>query len=109
LFQVNTVVAEIDDGNPILITPLGSQTSTILLSQGASSSVQGTPEEDTHASTTTSMVHNIELAPTTQSTRDPNKNKVRYFLLALIKFKNLFFTAKSVDAIVTICDHRRTY
>jgi hypothetical protein len=56
-FQVNTVVAEIDDGNPLPITPIQSQTSSILFSQGVSSNVQDTPEEDTHASNTTSMVH----------------------------------------------------
>jgi hypothetical protein len=56
-FQVNTVVAEIDDRNPLPVTPIQSQTSSILFSQGASSSVQDTPEEDTHASNTTSMVH----------------------------------------------------
>jgi hypothetical protein len=56
-FQVNTVVAEIDDRNPLPVTPIQSQTSSILFSQGASSNVQDTPEEDTHASNTTSMVH----------------------------------------------------
>jgi replication factor A1 len=63
-FQVNTVVAEIDDGNPLPVMHIQSQTSSILFSQGASSSIQGTPEEDTHASNTTSMVHNTDLAPT---------------------------------------------
>jgi replication factor A1 len=81
-FQVNTIVAEIDDGNPLPVMPIQSQTSSILFSQGASSSMQGTPEEDTHASSTTSMVHNTDLAPTPQSTGDPDKNKVRYFSLA---------------------------
>jgi hypothetical protein len=60
-FQVNTIVVEIDDANPLPITPIESQTSSTLLSHGANSSVQGTPEEGTHASTTTSMVHNTEL------------------------------------------------
>jgi hypothetical protein len=78
-FQVNTVVAEIDDGNPLPVTPIQSQTSSILFSQGASSSVQGTREEDTYASNTTSMVHNTGLAPTPQSTGDLDKNKVHYF------------------------------
>jgi replication factor A1 len=80
-FQVNTIVAEIDGGNPLPVTPIQSQTSSIIFSQGVSSSVQGTPEEDSHASNTTSMVHNTDLAPTPQSTRDPDKNKVRYFSL----------------------------
>jgi hypothetical protein len=44
--------------------------------------MQGTTEEDTHASNATSMVHNTDLAPTPQSTEDPDKNKVRYFSLA---------------------------
>jgi hypothetical protein len=46
-FQVNTIVVEIDDGNPLPITPIESQTSSTLLSHGANSSVQGTPEEGT--------------------------------------------------------------
>lgn len=44
-FQVNAVVAEIDDGNPIPVMPAGSQTSSAMLTQGASSSMQGTPQK----------------------------------------------------------------
>jgi hypothetical protein len=67
-FQVNTIVVEIDDGNPLPITPLGSQSSSMVLSQGASSSVQGTLEKDADASSTTPMVQNTELTTTPQST-----------------------------------------
>ncbi|XP_025820266.1 uncharacterized protein LOC112896492 [Panicum hallii] len=45
-FQVNAIVAEIDDGNPLPLTPIGSQSSSLVLSQSAGSSVQATPEKD---------------------------------------------------------------
>jgi replication factor A1 len=37
-FQVNTIVAEIDDANPLLLSPLGSQSSSVLHSQDAGGS-----------------------------------------------------------------------
>jgi replication factor A1 len=45
-FQVNTIVAEIDDGNPIPLTPVGSQSSSAVLSHHAGTSVECTPEKD---------------------------------------------------------------
>jgi replication factor A1 len=45
-FQVNAIVAEIDDGNPLPLMPIGSQSSSLVLSQSAGSSVQATPEKD---------------------------------------------------------------
>jgi replication factor A1 len=45
-FQEHTIVAKIDDGNPLLLTPLGSQSSSVLHSQDAGSSTQDTPQKD---------------------------------------------------------------
>jgi replication factor A1 len=68
-FHVNTIVAEIDDGTPLLLTPLGSQSSSVLHSQDASSSIQDTPQKD---STTP-----LEVAGTPQSNKNYDKNKVQ--------------------------------
>jgi replication factor A1 len=67
-FQVNVVVGEIDNGKALLpMSPAGSQSSSLMLSQGTSSNMQGTPQngvalalplplaasEASHASSTT--------------------------------------------------------
>jgi hypothetical protein len=67
-FQVNTIIAEIDDGNPLLLTPLGSQSSSVLLSQDVGSSIQDTPEKDSTSP--------LELAATSPCNQNPDKNKV---------------------------------
>jgi hypothetical protein len=67
-FQVNTIVAEIDDGNPLLLTPFGSQSSSVLHSQDAGSSIQ-----DTQQKYSTSP---LEVAGTPQSNQNRDKNKV---------------------------------
>jgi hypothetical protein len=81
-FQVNTIIAELDGGTPLPITPAGSQSSSAVLSQDASSSVQVTPKKILHSSATSSitpsksMVHDIELAATPQSNKSVDGNKV---------------------------------
>jgi hypothetical protein len=67
-FQVNTIVAEIDDGNPLLLIPLGSQSSSVLLSQDAGSSIQDIREKDSTSP--------LELVATPPSNQHPDKNKV---------------------------------
>ncbi|CAO1942504.1 unnamed protein product [Urochloa humidicola] len=45
-FQVNAVIGEIDDGNAVIpATPEGSQASTFMLSGGAGTSMQDTPQK----------------------------------------------------------------
>ncbi|WVZ82292.1 hypothetical protein U9M48_029572 [Paspalum notatum var. saurae] len=45
-FQVNAVICEMDTGNALIpMSPGGSQQSSLMLSQGASSSVQNTPQK----------------------------------------------------------------
>jgi replication factor A1 len=67
-FQVNTIVAEVDDGNPLLLRPLGSQLSSVLHSEDAGSSIQDTPQKDSTSS--------LEVGGTPQSNQNPDKNKV---------------------------------
>lgn len=91
-FQVNELVAEIDDGNILPVTPAGSQTSSVMLSQGASSSMQNTPQKGTtfalpsppntseasHASSTTPCrptQHDPEPLATPQSVKTAAKDK----------------------------------
>jgi hypothetical protein len=68
-FQVNTIVAEIDDGTPLVLTPLGSQSSSVLRSQNANSSIQDTPQKHSTAP--------LEVAGTPQSNKNSDKNKVQ--------------------------------
>ncbi|XP_025825183.1 replication protein A 70 kDa DNA-binding subunit B-like [Panicum hallii] len=91
-FQVNTIVAEIDDSNPVPLTPVGSQSSSAMLSHHAGSSVECTPEKGsdftlpspsarsqaTHASSTTpskTVMPDTELPTTPRSSTKSDKNK----------------------------------
>jgi replication factor A1 len=92
-FQVNTIVAEIDDGNPVPLTPVGSQSSSAVLSHHAGTSVECTPVKDsdftlpspsartqaTHASSTTpskTVMPDTGLPTTPRSSTRSDKNKV---------------------------------
>jgi len=44
-FQVNATIAEIDTGTHLPMSPAGSQQSSLMLSQDASSRMQGTPQK----------------------------------------------------------------
>jgi len=44
-FQVNATIAEIDTGTRLPMSPAGSQQSSLMLSQDASSRMQGTPQK----------------------------------------------------------------
>ena len=44
-FQVNTIVAQLDGDNALSVTPTGSQSSSLMLSKDASSSMQKTPQK----------------------------------------------------------------
>ena len=46
-FQVNSVVSQLDGDNALSVTPIGSQSSSPMLSKGASSSIQDTPLKST--------------------------------------------------------------
>jgi replication factor A1 len=41
-FQVNALIAEVDDGNALPVTPAGSHSSSLMLSQGVGTSMQST-------------------------------------------------------------------
>jgi replication factor A1 len=44
-FQVNSIVAQLDGDNALSVTPVGSQSSSLMLSKDASNSMQNTPLE----------------------------------------------------------------
>lgn len=44
-FQVNSIVAQLDGDNALSVTPIGSQSSSLMLSKDASSSMQNTPQK----------------------------------------------------------------
>jgi replication factor A1 len=44
-FQVNALIGEVNDENALPTTPTGSQSSSLMLSQGAGSSMQSTPQK----------------------------------------------------------------
>lgn len=72
-FQVNAVVGEINDGNTLVpVTPVGSQTSSVMLSQGDSSSIQATPRKN---DSSTAML-TAELPVTPQSRRTTAHDEV---------------------------------
>jgi replication factor A1 len=94
-FQVNALIGEVDDGNALPVTPAGSQSSSLMLSQGVSISIQSTPQksaalpltlpnasETSHASsaTPTKGALSIPRQPITpQSGRGTALNEVAYF------------------------------
>ncbi|CAO2037175.1 unnamed protein product [Urochloa humidicola] len=92
-FQVNAVLGEINDTNSFLpVTPTTSQSSSLMISQGADSSVQRTPQKSvafpspskpttslaTHASSTTPTKTPLNITKqqlTPQSCRQPDDNQ----------------------------------
>jgi replication factor A1 len=44
-FQVNALIGEVNDGSTLPATPAGSQSSSLMLSQGSGSSMQSTPQK----------------------------------------------------------------
>jgi replication factor A1 len=44
-FQVNALIAKVDDGNALPVTPAGSHSSSLMLSQGVGTSMQSTPQK----------------------------------------------------------------
>jgi replication factor A1 len=44
-FQVNALIGEVNDGSALPATPAGSQSSSLMLSQGSCSSMQSTPQK----------------------------------------------------------------
>jgi replication factor A1 len=94
-FQVNALIAEVDDGNALPVTPAGSHSSSLMLSQGVGTSMQSTPQksaalpltlpdasETSHASsaTPTKGALNIPGQPVTpQSGRGTALNEVACF------------------------------
>jgi hypothetical protein len=89
-FQVNNVVAQIDDGNPLPLTPLGPQSSSGILSQGTSSSVRDTPEKDSNIP--------LQLAPTPQSSTNHDKDKVKYSLQQSAIYINTLFDCEACSS-----------
>jgi replication factor A1 len=98
-FQVNAVVAEINDGSAVIpTTPAGSQTSSLILSRGAGPSVQDTPQSSNPlplsqlpAASDASLASGAtpskmgmlaaELIDTPQGGKDPAGDEVRLSLL----------------------------
>ncbi|CAN6283050.1 unnamed protein product [Urochloa humidicola] len=92
-FQVNAVIAEINDTNSLLpVTPTTSQSSSLMISQGADNSIQRTPQKSaalssplkpatslpTHASSATPTKTSLSISEpqlTPQSRRQPNDNQ----------------------------------
>jgi len=93
-FQINDVLSEVNDTNALLpMTPTGSQTSSLMISQGAGRSMQRTPQKSvalpissqsaqaSHASsmTPTKTPTNIPESLLTPHSREHNEDQVRNF------------------------------
>lgn len=93
-FQINAVLGEVNDTNALLpMTPTGSQTSSLMISQGAGSSMQRTPQKSvafpfpsqssqaSHASSTTptKIPINIPELQLTPQSRKHSEDQVRNF------------------------------
>ena len=65
-FQVNGIVAQLDGDNALSVTPIGSQSSSLMLSRDGGSSMQNTPQK--------SFTSTLPLPPATSETSHASSN-----------------------------------